>query len=66
MEIPELSIDEIRKIFREMWIGSMTGSHGFIMQKLGPAALEELNNEGAKHCNPGYSDGVCKERDAFE
>ncbi len=26
MEIPELGIDEIRKIFREMWIGSMMGS----------------------------------------
>ncbi len=50
MEIPELSIDEIRKIFREMWIGSTMGSHGFILQKLGPVALEELNNQGAEHC----------------
>ncbi|NQE46864.1 hypothetical protein C5S31_12670 [ANME-1 cluster archaeon GoMg2] len=50
MEIPTLPEEEKQKIFTEMWLGSMMGSLGFIMRKLGPEALEELNDEAAKGC----------------
>lgn len=50
MEIPTLSEEEKQKIFTEMWFAVMMGSMGFIMQKLGPEALEELNDESAKGC----------------
>jgi len=51
MEIPTLSGEEKQKLFTEMWLGSMMGSIGFIMQKLGPEALEELNEEVARGCS---------------
>ena len=50
MEIPTLSEEEKQKIFMEMWLGAMMGPMGFIMRKLGPEALEELNDESAKNC----------------
>jgi hypothetical protein len=50
MEIPALSEEEKQKIFMEMWLGAMMGPMGFIMRKLGPEALEELNEESAKGC----------------
>ncbi len=50
MEIPSLSEEEKQKLFMEMWLGAMMGSMGFIMRKLGPEAMEELNEEAAKHC----------------
>lgn len=50
MEIPTLSEEEKQKIFMEMWLGAMMGPMGFIMRKLGPEALEELNEEAAKGC----------------
>ncbi|MEA2075062.1 MAG: hypothetical protein U9O85_04950 [Euryarchaeota archaeon] len=50
MEIPTLSEEEKQKIFMEMWLGAMMGPMGFIMRKLGPEALEELNDEAAKGC----------------
>lgn len=50
MEIPTLSEKERQKMFTEMWLGSMMGHMGFILQKLGPGAIEELNNEAAKNC----------------
>ena len=50
MEIPTLSEEEKQKIFTEMWLGTMMESIGFIMRKLGPEAMEELNNETATHC----------------
>ena len=50
MEIPSLSEEEKQKLFMEMWLGSMMGPMGFIMRKLGPEALEELNEETAKGC----------------
>jgi len=51
MEIPNLSTEEKQELFTEMWIGSMMGPMGFIMRKLGPEALEELNEEMAKGCS---------------
>ena len=51
MEIPNLSEEEKQKLFMEMWLGSMMGPMGFIMRKLGPEALEELNEETAKGCS---------------
>lgn len=51
MEIPSLSEKEKQKLFTEMWLGSMMGPMGFIMRKLGPEALEELNEEVAKGCS---------------
>jgi hypothetical protein len=50
MEIPTLSEEEKQKIVMEMWFGVMMGSRGFIMQKFGPDAMEELNEEAAKGC----------------
>jgi len=50
MEIPSLSEEEKQKLFTEMWLGSMMGPMGFIMRKLGPEALEKLNEETAKGC----------------
>ncbi len=50
MEIPTLSEEEKQKLFMEMWLGAMMGPMGFIMRKLGPEALEELNAEAAKGC----------------
>ena len=50
MEIPSLSEEEKQKLFTEMWLGLMMGPMGFIMRKLGPEALEELNEETAKGC----------------
>lgn len=50
MEIPTLSEEEKQKIFMEMWFSAMMGPMGFIMRKLGPEALEELNGESAKGC----------------
>jgi hypothetical protein len=50
MEIPTLSEEEKQKLFMEMWFGAMMGPMGFIMRKLGPDALEELNDESAKGC----------------
>jgi len=50
MEIPTLSEEEKQKLFMEMWLGAMMGPMGFIMRKLGPDALEELNEEAAKGC----------------
>ena len=50
MEIPTLSDEEKQKLFMEMWLGAMMGPMGFIMRKLGPDALEELNAESAKGC----------------
>jgi len=50
MEIPTLSEEDKQKIFMEMWLGAMMGPRGFIMRKLGPEALEELNDESAKGC----------------
>ena len=47
MEIPSLSEEEKQKLFTEMWLGSMMGPMGFIMRKLGPEALGELNEEVA-------------------
>jgi len=47
MEIPSLSEEEKQKLFTEMWLGSMMGPRGFIMRKLGPEALGELNEEVA-------------------
>ena len=34
-----------------MWLGSMMGPMEFIMRKLGPEALEEVNEEIAKGCS---------------
>lgn len=51
MEIPSLSEEEKQKLFTEMWLGSMMGPIGFIMRKLGPEALEELNEEVARGCS---------------
>ena len=51
MEIPSLSEEEKQKLFTEMWLGSMMGPMGFIIRKLGPEALEELNEETAKGCS---------------
>ena len=48
MEIPSLSEEEKQKLFTEMWLGSMMGPMGFIIRKLGPEALEELNEEMAR------------------
>jgi len=50
MEIPTLLEEEKQKIFTEMWLGTMIGSMGFIMRKLGPGAMEELNDETAMQC----------------
>lgn len=50
MEIPTLSEDEKQELFMGMWLGAMMGPMGFIMRKLGPDALEELNEESAKGC----------------
>jgi hypothetical protein len=50
MEIPSLSEEEKQKLFMEMWLGAMMGPMGFIMRKLGPEAMEELNEEAGKHC----------------
>jgi len=50
MEIPNLSEVEKQKIFMGMWLGAMMGPMGFLMRKLGPDALEELNDESAKGC----------------
>lgn len=50
MEIPTLSEEEKQKLFMEMWFGAMTGPMGFIMRKLGPEAMEELNEEAGKNC----------------
>ena len=50
MEIPILSASERQQICREMWTGMMHGITGFIMRKLGPDALEELNSEVASGC----------------
>ena len=50
MEIPTLSEEEKQKIFMEMWFGAMMGPRGFIMRKLGPEAMEELNAESAASC----------------
>ncbi len=50
MEIPTLSEEEKQKIFMEMWFGAMMGPMGFIMRKLGPEAMDELNDESAKSC----------------
>ena len=44
MEIPTLGEEEKQKLFTEMWLGSMMG------RKLGPEALEELNEETAQGC----------------
>jgi hypothetical protein len=41
---------EKQKLFTEMWLGSMMGPMGFIMRKLGPEAMEELDEETAKGC----------------
>ena len=51
MEIPSLSEEEKQMLFTEMWLGSMMGPMEFIMRKLGPEALEELNEEIAKGCS---------------
>ena len=51
MEIPSLSEEEKQKLFTEMWLGSMMGPMGFIIRKLGPEALEELNEEMARGCS---------------
>jgi hypothetical protein len=51
MEIPTLGEEEKQKLFTEMWLGSMMGPMGFIMRKLGPEALEELNEEVARGCS---------------
>jgi hypothetical protein len=50
MEIPSLSEEEKQKLFMEMWLSAMMGPMGFIMRKLGPEALDELNEEAGKHC----------------
>ena len=50
MEIPTLSEEEKQKIFTEMWFAVIMGSRGFILQKLGQEALEELNDESANGC----------------
>ena len=50
MEIPNLSEVEKQEIFMGMWLGAMMVPMGFIMRKLGPDALEELNDESAKGC----------------
>jgi hypothetical protein len=50
MEIPTLSEEEKQKLFMEMWFGAMMGPMEFIMRKLGPEALEELNDESAASC----------------
>ena len=50
MEIPTLPEEEKQKLFTEMWLGSMMGSFGFIMRKLGQDSLEESNDEAAKGC----------------
>jgi len=50
MEIPILAEDERQRVFQEMWTGMMLGNIGFIMRKLGPDALEELNSEVASSC----------------
>jgi len=50
MEIPNLSEEEKQKIFMGMWLGAMMGPMGFIMRKLGPEAMEELNAESAASC----------------
>jgi len=48
MEIPTLPEEERQRIFTQMWVGQMYGAIGFIMQKLGPQALEEYNEGVAK------------------
>ena len=50
MEVPVLPEKEKQKIFREMWMGAMMGYIGFIVEKLGIEAIEELNSLGAKKC----------------
>ena len=50
MEVPVLPQKEKQKIFREMWMGAMMGYIGFIVEKLGIEAIEELNSLGAKKC----------------
>jgi hypothetical protein len=50
MEIPTLSEEEKQKIFMEMWFSAMMGPMGFIMRKLGPEAMDELNDESAASC----------------
>lgn len=48
MEIPTLSDEERQNMFTQMWVGQMYGAIGFIMQKLGPQALNEYNEQGAR------------------
>lgn len=48
MEIPTLPEKERQKMFTQMWVGQIYGAIGFIMEKLGPQALEEYNEQGAK------------------
>lgn len=50
VEIPDLPKKELQKIFREMWMGTLMGDIGFIVRKLGPEALDELNDAAAEHC----------------
>jgi len=73
MEIPILSASERQQICREMWTGMMHGITGFIMRKLGPDALEELNSEvkfamnyAVVNKNVFGSEGVSVEGDAYE
>ena len=48
MEIPTLPEKERQKMFTQMWVGQMYGAISFIMEKIGPQALEEYNEQGAK------------------
>ena len=50
MEIPTLSEEEKQKLFMDMWFGAMIRPMGFIRRKLGPEAMEELNDESAASC----------------
>ena len=73
MEIPILSASERQQICREMWTGMIHGINSFIMRKLGPDALEELNSEvkfamnyAVVNKNVFGSEGVSVEGDACE
>jgi hypothetical protein len=48
MEIPTLPEKERQRMFTQIWVGQMYGVISFIIEKLGPQALEEYNERGAK------------------
>ncbi len=48
MEIPDLLEKERQEMFTQMWVGQMYGAISFIMEKIGPQALDEYNEQVAK------------------